>query len=129
MTATLQAPAYLPAHPALTVLAWEDERTDVHGVALRTSGHNDDGHFVQYDCVCGFKTAERATDLDASAELISHALHADDSPAVPTPATIAPAATRNRRRFLTTKIQLDAILSPAYLDWVLGQRDTRPAAA
>jgi hypothetical protein len=62
-------PPYFPTHPALTVLAWEDERTDVHAVACRT---HCDG--VSYLCACGFETKRRATDLDASADLISHAL-------------------------------------------------------
>jgi hypothetical protein len=66
--------AWMPDHPALMVLAWEDERTDVHSAAGRTSGRDIDGLFVQYQCACGFETQHRATDLDASADLISHAL-------------------------------------------------------
>jgi hypothetical protein len=71
---TLKPLAWMPSHPALTVLAYEDERADVHSAAVRTCGRNDEGLFVQYQCACGFETAQRATDLDASADLISHAL-------------------------------------------------------
>lgn len=73
-TIALKPHACMPSHPALTVLAWEDERTDVHSAACCTSGRDTEGLFVQYQCACGFETAHRATDLDASADLISHAL-------------------------------------------------------
>jgi hypothetical protein len=46
----------------------------VHSAAGRTSGRNREGLFVQYQCACGSETAQCATDLDASAGLISHAL-------------------------------------------------------
>lgn len=65
----LAAPAHFPSHPALMVLAYEDERTDVHGVACRSMRTG-----ISYACACGFETEQHATDLDASADLISHAL-------------------------------------------------------
>ena len=48
----------------------------------------------------------------------------------PSPLKVAPVATGNRRTLLARRqAALDTILSPAYLDWVLGERTTRPAAA
>lgn len=45
----------------------------------------------------------------------------------PSPLAIAPIATGNRRTLLARRqAALDTILSPAYLDWVLG-RGPRPA--
>ncbi len=38
-------------------------------------GRDTDGLFVAYACACGFETSHQRSDLDASAELISHALH------------------------------------------------------
>jgi hypothetical protein len=69
-TAAIQAPAWLPNHPALAVLPWETEVTDVHGVAVMASGP--DG--VMYGCYCGHDTDRYPTVLDACAALISHAL-------------------------------------------------------
>jgi hypothetical protein len=64
-----------PVHPALASLEWEDERTDVHGIGCRTQGSRNDQTFVTYTCACGFETDQRPSELDAAADLISHALH------------------------------------------------------
>ncbi len=61
---------YLPTHPALTRIGWDDDRTDVHGV---TSATYQSGT-VTYTCACGHRTGP-GTDFDATAALISHALH------------------------------------------------------
>lgn len=67
---------WIPAHPALTPIAWDNDRTDVHGVACITHGWDAQGQpAVTYTCACGFETAECATDFDATCELISHALN------------------------------------------------------
>lgn len=42
--------------------------------------------------------------------------------ATPSPSQVAPLATRNRRTLLARReAAIDTILSPAYLDWVLGE--------
>lgn len=64
-----------PMHPALAVLEWDAELSDVHGAGNATFGRNERGSYVQYECVCGAKTDEHATEFDAACELISHALH------------------------------------------------------
>ena len=50
--------------------------------------------------------------------------------AAPSPLAIAPIATGNRRALLARRrAALDTFLSPTYLDWLLGERTTRPTAA
>jgi hypothetical protein len=65
-----------PIHPALAILAWEDNRTDVHGVACSTMGrYTDDGLVLHhFDCHCGFETDKHETKDAATAELVEHAL-------------------------------------------------------
>jgi hypothetical protein len=63
-----------PVHPALASLEWEDERTDVHGIGCSTHGSRNDQTFVTYTCACGFETGQCPSELDAAADLISHAL-------------------------------------------------------
>ncbi len=49
--------------------------------------------------------------------------------ATPSPSQVAPLATRNRRALLARRTaDLDTILSPDYLAYVLGQRADRPAS-
>lgn len=65
-----------PIHPALAILEWEDDRTDVHGIACRTHGHSYDGgtSLVWLACHCGTETAKHPTEDAATAELVEHAL-------------------------------------------------------
>lgn len=72
-----------PTHPALAALAWEDERTDVHAVIGGQLG------LARYafSCACGYETPECTSLLDASAAIISHALHTCAVCHGPNPAT------------------------------------------
>lgn len=60
-----------PQHPALAIVQWECERTDIHGVI--------GGQFAlglrSFDCACGWKGPECSTEFDAAAAIISHALN------------------------------------------------------
>ncbi|MFE6634678.1 hypothetical protein ACFVFT_14925 [Streptomyces tendae] len=77
-----------PVHPALATLAWEDERTDVHAVIGGQHGTGLDGvGRYAFTCACGHKTPECASVLDASAAIISHALHTCAVCHGPNPAT------------------------------------------
>lgn len=65
-----------PQHSALAVLAWEDERTNLHGVTGGQSGLNASGlGAYSFSCACGWTGIEQRTVLDASAAIISHAVH------------------------------------------------------
>lgn len=65
-------------HPALQILDWDDDRTDVHGIAAKTTM----GAAVstigvvatELSCYCGFKTGPRPTDREAFEALVEHAL-------------------------------------------------------
>jgi cytochrome c553 len=73
-------PFFAPFHPALAILDWEDDRTDVHGIACSAQGRDtDDGpSLFHFTCHCGFETAKHLTEAkdDATAELVEHALTA-----------------------------------------------------
>jgi len=85
MITTRNPLAWVPAHPSLAVLAWEDTRTDVHGVACATRSGG-----VSYLCACGFETEMHPTELDASAELISHAVKTCAECGADKPLTVRP---------------------------------------
>ncbi len=65
-----------PMHPALAILGWDDDRTDVHGIANKTSGREayDGPVLARFDCHCGFETRKHEGDAEATAELADHAL-------------------------------------------------------
>lgn len=80
------APHYWePQHPALAVLQWECERTDIHGVSGGTLAL---GRY-SFRCACGFETPQCATVLDASASIITHALNTCADCGGPKPSRIA----------------------------------------
>ncbi len=64
-----------PSHAALAVPAWDDERTDVHSIGGSIWGRNPAGPFTRHLCACGFETDECSTDFEATAQIVSHALH------------------------------------------------------
>jgi len=72
---------WFPQHPALARLLWTDERTDIHGA----EGGNTDG--TMWRCACGWDTGECGSVLNATAALISHALHTCARCGGPKPAT------------------------------------------
>lgn len=75
ITAAHKPYTWEPVHPTLAVLAWEDTRTDVHGVVGGQVGRHPNGPGrYSFTCACGFDTGELPSALDASAEIILHAM-------------------------------------------------------
>lgn len=84
-----------PQHPALAVLDWEDERTNLHGVTGGQSGPGTSGlGAYSFSCACGWTGDEQRTVLDASAAIISHAVHTCATCAEPKVNPIGPYCTR-----------------------------------
>lgn len=73
------------AHPALATLAWDDDHTDIHAIAvISTVG----GGQASFTCACGYETAVAAR-TDAHVELIEHALTTCANCGGPKPSTVA----------------------------------------